>query len=90
MAEPRIAICLKVPQRIHAGLRAAALHRGISVTEFLIQTAERAMVELGVLDGDRPAGAVSELVCRRCRHRESQHWARGCVAGCNCRKFLAR
>jgi hypothetical protein len=27
--------------------------------------------------------------CRRCGHTEVQHWARGCLAGCVCRKFLA-
>src|SRR3990172_3619700 len=26
-------------------------------------------------------------VCARCGHQESQHWARGCLAGCVCRRF---
>ena len=33
---------------------------------------------------------VGEPVCRRCPHTARQHWSRGCVGTCNCRRFVGR
>jgi hypothetical protein len=69
-----------------AAVKARAKHRGQTVSAAL----EEAFTAWLSGAGATPAVGepVAEPGCRRCGHRAGQHWARGCVVGCVCGRYV--
>ncbi len=96
-------VFVRIPDGLRKAVRVKAAEAGISQTEWLTRAIEAALGETpGDVPKAtptrvekpakvKPPAAVEttgEPVCRKCGHREGQHWTRGCIVGCVCARFV--